>query len=361
MKKRHVPALILPLVLGLGLMSLPAKFNQEMRNFLSQKALLINRIFHLGHEATRTKLQAPVENWLNLKKIECAQARLLASSLAPFSIIPNEPNNTHYVTAEVLFRTPSRWNSFVWISIGSSHSPLIKKNSPVLSGDSLIGVVDYVGKTTSSVRLITDSNLKPAVRVARNAYDRSLDYSLHVLQDAIDDDQLPFKSSDEKQAFMWMIHHLQQKLKSSCQTEFLAKGILQGQGDALWKAENMHLLGTGFNYDFKDQHGPSRDLRTGEAIDPLKEYPPITQSPLVQVGDLLVTSGMDGIFPEGLKVAKVASIMPLTEGAFAYELLAKPTAEDLQNLQYVTILPPQNFDLSALPTPTDLIIDQLSE
>ncbi|MCE5294856.1 MAG: hypothetical protein LLF94_09640, partial [Chlamydiales bacterium] len=293
MKKRHLPALILPLILGLGLMSLPAKFNQEMRNFLSQKALFINRIFHASKDSTRTKLQVPVENWLNLKKMELHQAGLLASSLAPFSVNQNEPNSTPYITAEVLFRTPSRWNSFVWISIGSSHSPIVKKNSPVLSGDSLIGVVEYVGKTSSSVRLITDSNLKPAVRVARGAYDRTLDYSLSVLQEAVDDDKLPFKSSDEKQAFMWMIHHLQQKLKCSTSLEFLAKGILQGQGDALWRAENMQLLGTGFNYDFKDQHGPSRDLRTGEAIDPLKEYSPITHAPLLQVGDLLVTSGMD--------------------------------------------------------------------
>jgi cell shape-determining protein MreC len=69
---------------------------------------------------------------------------------------------------------------------------------------------------------------------------------------------------------------------------------------------------------------------------------------------------MDGVFPEGLKVAYVHSIKALAEGAFAYELYAKPTAGDIQDLQYVTILAPQGFDQSQIPTRLERVIKQLA-
>lgn len=53
--------------------------------------------------------------------------------------------------------------------------------------------------------------------------------------------------------------------------------------------------------------------------------------------------------------------MPLQEGAYAYELLAEPTAQDLQNLDFVTILQPQDFSADELPKEVDLILNQLSE
>ena len=41
------------------------------------------------------------------------------------------------------------------------------KNSPVLFGTSIIGVVEYVGYERSRVRLITDEKLVPSVRAVR--------------------------------------------------------------------------------------------------------------------------------------------------------------------------------------------------
>lgn len=357
MNKRVIPALVLPLIVAMGLVSLPTRYNQELRNSLAQKALIISRAITKTHKS-KPALQEPVQKWLARRTCAHMQVEQAASNFAPFSICHDASTN-EYTIAHVLFRSPSRWNSSLWINKGSHDSPLIKKNSPVLSGDSLVGVIDYVGTKSSLVRLITDSALSPAVRVARGGHDRALNNALNIVQEAADDGKLPFKNEDEKKAFLWMIHRVQQERKALQDPEFLAKGILQGSGEPLWKAEHALLRGTGFNYDFKDQHGPARDLRTGEPIDPQHEYIPKNTTPIVQVGDLLVTSGMDGTFPEGLKVARVHSIMPLTEGAFTYELYAIPAAADILNLDFVTILPPQDFDPAAVPKQLDLILDQL--
>jgi cell shape-determining protein MreC len=63
-------------------------------------------------------------------------------------------------------------------------------------------------------------------------------------------------------------------------------------------------------------------------------------TPIIAVGDLLVTSGLDGLFPPGLFVAIVSKIHPLKEGGFAFDLEAKATAENLEDLTTVSICPP---------------------
>ncbi len=336
MKRKTYPVIFIPLILALGCMSLPSAFNLKLQNALAEKTLFLTRAFK--------KKKAPsasehVQEWLDYRHEKHLSAAFTASSLSPFTIHQDAPKKD-YVIAQVLYRNTSRWNNSLWINMGSSDSPHIKKNSPVLSGDSVIGVIDYVGKNSSCVQLITDARLSCSARVVRGVHDRTLAHALQVLQKAVEDEKLTFRTDDEKKAFLWIIEDVQQLKMLPKEPEFLAKGVLQGTHDSLL------LKGTGFNYDFSDEYGPGRDLRTGA---------------ILQVGDLLVTTGMDGIFPEGLKVASVQSIMPLTEGAFAYELLATLTAGDLATLDFVTILPPQNFDANALPTQVDLILDQLKE
>ena len=89
------------------------------------------------------------------------------------------------------------------------------------------------------------------------------------------------------------------------------------------------LKGIGFNCDVKDVEVPARDLRDGAVL---------------QVGDLLVTSGLDGVFPPGLQVARVSTVSPLKEGAYAYELEAEPTAGNIHDLTGVSVLPPLRAD-----------------
>lgn len=202
------------------------------------------------------------------------------------------------IPGKVIYRSPASWNSSLWIDVGNATNDLlgqtvIAKNSPVLVGTSIVGVIDYVGTHQSRVRLLTDSCLTPAVRVLRNS------------------------------------------------SLYLAKGEVHGSSQPLWRTNSHLLTGLGFNYDFADNEGPARDLRTGK---PTNSAPDAEGIPLIKAGDLLVTTGMDGVFPPDLLVAKVTKVHMLKEGDYTYELEALPTVGNLDNLSLVFVIPPVDID-----------------
>jgi len=187
--------------------------------------------------------------------------------------------------ARVIYREPCFWSSFVWINVGDEQnkalkSNIIAKHSPVVIGNTLVGVIEEVQKKRSKVRLVSDFHLRPAVRVFRENEDL-----------------------------------------------FLAKGELHGSSLPLWRARGQLLVGMGFNYDFADREGSSRNLRQQDP-------------PLIQEGDLLVTSGLDGIFPPGLEVARVISVGLLREGETSYTLQAMSLVPNLDALDSLVVLPP---------------------
>jgi len=69
----------------------------------------------------------------------------------------------------------------------------------------------------------------------------------------------------------------------------------------------------------------------------------------IQVGDLLHTSGVDGIYPAGLPVARVAEVERLAEGGFARVTL-KPVAA-VDSVRHVLVLEPLKQQLPAPPAP----------
>lgn len=81
---------------------------------------------------------------------------------------------------------------------------------------------------------------------------------------------------------------------------------------------------------------PARDLRTGMPFDPRWKKEPLV---LLRPGDLLITSGLDGVFPAGFRVAIVSKTHTLKEGASSYDIEAVPTASDLDALSHVVVLP----------------------
>jgi len=89
----------------------------------------------------------------------------------------------------------------------------------------------------------------------------------------------------------------------------------------------------------------------GEALD--LRFVPISAD--VKVGDELVTSGLDGVFPEGLPVARVAQIDRQADTAFAHvqciSIAPVHGPRQLLVLQYQTPMPPP-ADLDA-PPPSD--------
>lgn len=195
--------------------------------------------------------------------------------------------------ARVICRAPSSWNSTLWIDLGTNNSPEpgITVNSPVLFGDAVVGVVEYVGQRQSRVRLISDPCIRPSVRIARG---------------------------------------------SSGSAHYLAKGELCGSGTALWQSRNSLLKGVGFNCDQADEWGPSRDLRTGTTEKGGNQGAALS---LIEKGDLLITTGMDGVFPPGLAVAHVRHVYPLKEGCYTYDLEAEAAAGDLLSLHTVFVIP----------------------
>ena len=231
-----------------------------------------------------------LENRQLKEKIAELRARIVGSE--------EEFNAPISVPARIIYRAPTAWNSTLWLNVGEENnrdfpSPVIAKNSPVVVGAAVIGVVDLVNARQCRVRLLTDSSLCMAVRALREG-------------------------------------------------RLLAKGELSGSGLPLWRRDGRVLTGIGFNYDTADEQGGPFDLRSGRSISQ-REGPDL---PLVQRGDLLVTSGLDGVFPFGLRVAEVTFVQPLREGDYFYELEAKPIAGELDALSLVNVLPPLGFDSS---------------
>jgi rod shape-determining protein MreC len=69
----------------------------------------------------------------------------------------------------------------------------------------------------------------------------------------------------------------------------------------------------------------------------------------VQVGDLLTTSGVDGVYPPGLPVAKVASVDRRVDTSFARVGLQPVAAPD--GVRHVLLLEPQSVQLAPRPGP----------
>lgn len=237
--------------------------------------------------------------------------------------------------AEVIYREHSSWNNTLWIDVGAKHNQdlaeeIVGVGSPVLKGPYLIGVVEYVEKHRSRVRLLTDSTLVPSIRVARGGADnRELFYLLNLLEK-----QLSLRN--EPQELYKELGLLKNRLSEESEERFLAKGELFGTSTPLWRGCSSTLKGIGFNYDFDDEEGPSLELRSGQPLDQLGLEKSL---PLIKEGDLLVTTGMDGVFPKDLPVAHVSKVAPLKEGSPSFEIEAKLCAGDLDLVLSVTVLP----------------------
>jgi len=233
--------------------------------------------------------------------------------------------------AQVIYRDPSSWSSSLWVNVGEENNrilghTLIAKNSPVLAEDgALVGVVDYVGKKQARIRLITDSGLSPAVQICRGAaQNRELAHQLQALLHQLKNRDDLFSTEVEKEAFFAQLHHLQERSGVKWEDGYLAKGEVHGSSAPFWRSRGPLLKGIGFHFDYPDKRGTLPDSR-GEL-------------PLLKEGDLLVTSGLDGVFPRGLRVGTVTWVEALKEGSYAYEIEVRPSVNHLNDLHTVFIL-----------------------
>jgi hypothetical protein len=146
-----------------------------------------------------------------------------------------------------------------------------------------------------------------------------------------------FGSMEEQEAFLSFFGRIKKKISSESQDRYLAKGELQGSSAPLWRSRTALLKGLGFNYDRADDEGFARDLRSGSQLGNLSSKDSLV---ILKEGDLLVTTGFDGVFPAGISVAIVKKVESLKEGSPAYEIKAEATAGNMNDLSMVIVLPP---------------------
>lgn len=238
--------------------------------------------------------------------------------------------------AEVIRRDTGEWNSTLWINVGSWENEKLNKTivsvgSPVLKGPYLIGIIEKVGKKKSRVRLLTDRSMIPSVRVARGGTN---DREFSSLVKQVYNHAMVRGEGDE---VLSKLNHLLKALGEEKEERYFAKGELTGSASTFCRRCSGTLRGIGFNYDFGDEESAPLELRSGREIEKLSDQ---TYNLLIQVGDLLVTTGMDGMFPRDLPVAHVSFVEPLKEGSPSYEIEAKLCAGSLETLLEVSILPP---------------------
>lgn len=298
--KRHTYIFVALVILSV--MSLPLTVTDRLRSFAAASFSLAWRLIPTNHSELKDEIaQLKIENYNYRNQIELLKAqidleKLISHQAELFKQLPQDDDYSqrrkaeifrqlelysHALIGKVIFRESASWTSAFWINIGEATNrhlgkTVVGKNSPVVVGATVAGVIEYVGENRSRVRLITDGSVVPSVRALRKNH-------------------------------------------------YFAKGELQGAKQPLWRFRKPLLQGVGFNYNFNDQEGPALDLRT-DAV--------------VQQGDLLVTTGMDGVFPAGLMVAQVVKVDPLLEGAVSYTLEAEPLIDNFDTLFFVTVLPP---------------------
>ena len=217
---------------------------------------------------------------------------------------------SQFLPVKIVFREPASWSSFVWIDVGSCENKqigfdLVAENSPVISGSTLIGLVEYVGHHRSKVRLITDRLLTPAVTVANGqTQHRFLLNHIDPLMRL-----LPVQNDDCAQMF----NRIQEKVLGKEVNVNPGKGFIEGLSEPLWRLGNHKLKGLGF--------------LQGE----------ISQ---FQVGDLIQTSGLDGIFPAGLIIGTVSHVETPRKGDSTYCFSLELAASNLDELSTAYVIPP---------------------
>lgn len=328
--------------------------DEELQQLRLENSLLRSEILHLK-EAIQHELRLLTQmSSITDKQFETEQTTNFLKKRHRLELKKLLQLQLQAIPAHVIFRSPSSWNSSLWLDVGTATNEtlgnvVVAKNSPVLVGTSVVGVIDYIGKKQSRVRLITDSGLTPAVRALRTSTQTPLLIEkIHTLVHLLEKQKNVLTDISEQDKLIEQLENVAANLAPKESFSYLAKGEIHGLSKPLWQGQRHLLKGVGFNYDFADGEGPARDLRTGKPLQFAGEEAGI---PILKIGDLLVTTGMDGVFPPDLLVAEVSHVHPLKEGDYYYELDAWPTAGNLDDLDLVFVLPPVEYDAEEQPPP----------
>ena len=275
----------------------------------------------------------------------------LAIERAQPLVVP-APASSPWIEARLFSHKQFPWSHIAWIDRGSKAKDLpfpIAVGCPVVYGQYLVGIVEKVGSEASQIRLLSDPLLRPAVRVQRMARNIRKENAAYLLLHELEAHPELIPKETHRAAFI--------KLLTSLTTSFakgqklsLAKGELQGSFDI---QKPTILRGIGFNYDVEDEEGPARDIRTGQ------DHRDSSKMALIQPGDVLVTSGLDGFFPKGLLAAYVKQVNPLEEGGISYEISAEVACPCFLDLSTVALLPPLPKEAQEEPSDLTALMKQI--
>lgn len=234
------------------------------------------------------------------------------------------------VPARVILRSFDTWNQSLWINIGSKineeivapGSPLIAINSPVVIGSAIVGVVDFVGAYQSRVRLLTNRKLHPSVCVVRGGEAEGfIGEKIQGVLEQMRTQKIPSLSKEEQMQLTLLLQKLKKNLDPLKKNIYFAKGELAGSLFPSTRNSQGLVRGTGFTQRFLLSEG----LRC---------------EPLLQENDILVTTGMDGVFPPGFQTVIINKIIEKKEGDYFYEIEGVPVAYPVEELSLVFVLPP---------------------
>ena len=223
----------------------------------------VAEIKHLYSENQRLKENLQ-EHSLKVAKIKELEAE--NKNLKALLEVESDLNDYQLRAAEVIMRSPDRWNQQVTINRGKKHG--IKPNMAVITADGLVGRVKSIAQFSSVVELLSDVN-------------RSSNIS----------------------------------------------AVVQG---------NDNIYGVIEGYDIKE-----------EAMN----FRKIPMDAPLEVGQTVITSGLGGLFPQGLYIGEVSEIIQDDYG-LTQSALIKPAA-DLYQLDYVFVV-----ERSFLPSEDKPVTDE---
>lgn len=206
----------------------------------------------------------------------------------------------------------------VWIR--SRH--VMEVGSSVTIGDTLVGYIDFVAGPVARVRLIYDSACQVSVRTLRPGSPLQ-DLRRDIARWVEYSQSLP--PSPTLNAIFKQLEIIKKELDPTSSWTCTSKGLLVGKCPSSGLQKMGLLQGIGFNYSWPDEF--------------FKTDKQGLKPSLVREGDLLITSGLDGRFPAGLRVAFVTSIQTNDPAKLVYQLQARPLMGSMQDLQWVWVLP----------------------
>lgn len=128
--------------------------------------------YQLRSQAEVLKAYLGLQEYIDQKEEEVKQPMTAYGKRRQREIFKLMNLYTEASVGRVIFREPSCWANSFWIDLGKESNLLgdrgvVAKNSPVVLGNSLVGLVEYVDTHRSRVRLITDPTVVPSVRAIR--------------------------------------------------------------------------------------------------------------------------------------------------------------------------------------------------